>query len=282
MDLQPLIAALQQSAWSDATLEELADAPGVSYVIGAGGRPVVLDMSDLLEQPTEKRGRFTFDRPESFGRYVDRHAGPGTEVFVQRRAGTAVAIIDGHADDLPGHGRHVAELKLAHSAAWQRIMRAHHSGTMAQADFADWVDDVRDEVTSMQADQLLELIDNLHVTSSANQREVRSSGHNRQITYSEETIVKGGKSSVELPSKLELRSTVFDGLNVAYPVMVRLSVVAKPGEPTRFRFGIPRLVDIVEAATDAAIQVAEKELGEVPVFAGQAEHGGSVSPRIIG
>lgn len=288
-DLQPLITALQASSMTTSVLSPAPGVDGLLYTIDVSGRPVLVDATVLRANPSEKRGRYSFTSPYDFARYVAAHADPGTAIFVDPRRGAAEAIIDGHApghveaDGWAGHGRHTAVLELRPSASWDRILKG--ATTLTQEQFANWLDDISDEIRSMPAEELIELVDTLHVFSSANQKEVRASGHGRSIAFADDVTVKAGKAGVELPNKIVLESTVYDGVPKAWRFEVRLSVVASPGQPTRFKVSIPRQTDIVETATAEAMNTVSETLQllaeDVPIYAGAAQHGGSVLPRIV-
>lgn len=294
-DLKPLIDAIQAGSHSGSVLSKVPGVAGLLYAINNAGYPVVLDARELEEQPQEKRGRYSFAAPADFARYVHAHAEGGTAVFVNSRTGRATAIIDGHApgpvDDVgwAGHGRHTALLELRRSASWDRIADVVTAGPLSQERFANWLDDIRDEIRNLDPEELIELVDTLHVFSNANQKEVRASGHGRSIAFADDVTVKAGKAGVELPNKLTLESTVFDGVPKAYRFEARLSVIAAPGQPTRFKVAIPRLTDVIDAATEEAMNVVRGTLADlagdgdhvVPIYAGTAEHGGTATARFL-
>lgn len=258
------------------TEQDIRLVPGhddLGYTIAHGGHPVIIDLGKHAARPTAKRGTFTLTEPASFADYVTRHHGDGTAVFTRPREGVATAILDGHGTD-PGHGSHTAEMRLSKTATWRRVTAGCAAQSISQEAFANWLDDIRDEVRGPLApDDLIELIDNLHVHASSNQSEVRATGHGRQIAYQENVAIKAGKAGVELPNKLLLESTVFDGVDKAWRFEVRLTVIAGPGRPTQFRLSIPRLDDVVEAAMAEAMAIVADGLDAgIPVYVGSAQH----------
>jgi uncharacterized protein YfdQ (DUF2303 family) len=269
-DFDTLISAIV--AATDAG-QEVRTVPGhdnLVYTIGAGGRPIIADLSALTDKPTAKRGNFTLTAPADFAAYVTAHTADGTAVFVEPRAGRAIAILDGHGTD-PGHGNHTARMNLARTASWQRITR-HTDGAINQEQFANWLDDIREEVRGIDTDELVDLIDNLHIFANASQKEVRATGHGKSLAFAEDVTIKAGKAGVELPNKITVESTVFDGVDKAWRFEIRLSVVASPGNPTKFRLSIPRLDDVLEAATAEAMAVVRDGIGDVPIYAGSGSH----------
>ena len=128
---------------------------------------------------------------------------------------------------------------------------------------------------------IVSLVDNLNVYASSSQQEVRTSGHGRQIIYSEDVRIRPGVGMVELPNKIRVTSPVWDGVAKAWTFEVRLTVIAKPGQPTKFKLAIPRLRDVLEAATTEAIEVAREELPEtVPVYAGGFQAAARPTPQL--
>ncbi|MCC6227192.1 MAG: DUF2303 family protein [Microthrixaceae bacterium] len=291
-DLQPVLAALKAAAFADSKLVPMREAAGVLHTIDEHGRPILVDLTEYLDQPTDKRGHYQFTRPGDFARYVHAHHNAGTAIFVEPRRGEAHAIIDGHGPgDIEdtgwaGHGRHTATLTLERTGSWQRITGG--LGVASQEQFANWLDDIRDEIRSMPAEDLIELVDTLHVFSAANQKEVRASGHGRSIAFADDVTVKAGKAGVELPNKITVETTVYNGVPKAWRFEIRLSVIASPGQPTRFKTVATRLDDVIEAATDEAMTIVADTLDllkpadqlDIPVYAGRANHGGTLAPRL--
>ena len=276
----PAVDAIVQSAYADAYLEQLADTD-IYYRVGRDGQIRLVDLTDLAARPTEKRGTATITRPADFARYVTGHHGDGTQVYVDHQAGTAVALIDGHGNQ-PGHGRHIARLQLRRHPAFDRIASAD-GRTLTQEEMANWVDDIAEEITPGQlaGEDIAALVDSLHVHANSNQKEVRASGHGRQIIYQEDVTISSGPNSVELPNKIKVTSPVWDGVPKAWTFEIRLSVIAKPGQPTKFKLQIPRLRDVLEAATTEAIDVAQEDLPEtVPVFAGAFQPATRPTPQL--
>lgn len=269
-DLSSLVSAIVSATDPGQEVRTVPGHDNLVYTIAAGGRPVIADLSSLAERPTSKRGSFTLTAPADFAAYVTTHRVDGTAVFVEPKLGRAVAIIDGHGTE-PGHGQHVAHMALARSASWLRITR-HTDGSINQETFANWLDDVRDEVRGVDTDELVDLIDNLHIFANASQKEVRATGHGKSLAFSEDVTIKAGKAGVELPNKILVESTVFDGVDKAWRFEIRISVVASPGSPTKFRLSIPRQDDVLEAATAEAMNVVAEGIGDTPVYAGRAAH----------
>lgn len=263
------------------TSQDMRPVPGHDNLIytvhSATGKPIIIDVDKLNPAPSAKRGTFTLTAPADFAAYVTAHTEDGTAVWVDPRKGQATAVIDGHGT-FPGHGQHVAHLTLTTSASWQRVTRHADGQAINQEAFANWLDDIRDEIRGVDTDELVELIDNLHIFANASQKEVRATGHGKSLAFAEDVTIKAGKAGVELPNKILVESTVFNGVDKAWRFEIRLSVVASPGQPTKFRLAIPRRDDVVEAAMEEAMHVVQDGVGGVPIYAGTATHSAAPAP----
>ena len=174
-------------------------------------------------------------------------------------------------------------------AAAQVAVRIRHAGggSITQEQMADWLDDIRGEIDTsprdggrrFTVDELVDIIDTLNVNLTAAQKDVRTSGHGRTIVFSEDTKITGGKNNVEIPNKITVLTLVFMGMDKVWRFEIRISVLARPGQPTQFRLTIPRLDDVIEAATADAMAIVADIVGPtVPIYAGTANHGGDPAP----
>ncbi len=254
--------------------------PHSVVLLPEGMTAMVLDHEHLRPHPAEKRGEFTVWRPGSFADYVARHASESTEVWVDDRAGTALAVLDGHAaseivsEIAAGWGRHRATLKLRTTPSWDRVASAL-GRPLGQLELSEWLDVNRDLIVDPDADTLLSMIDNLTVTSAGRMSTIRRGPHATFVAFDEETKTTTGVAGVEPPAKFTAVVNPFEGVDYAARVEIRLSIAAKVGEPIRMTLTMPRHDEVISAATQAAVNgvvSALEALGnEVPIFYGKVD-----------
>lgn len=221
---------------------------------------------------------------DSFLGFLERHAGPGTEVYVSPETNRIMAIIDGaraHSDDGPpesrfGLGRHKAVFDLMTTDAW----RAWHdiSGDfLPQNEFAEFIEDHALDIIAPTSAAVLEIAQSIQATTdvefSSSQR--LDSGETR-IGYSETVKAKAGqRGELVIPRELTVALQPFKGVTELKDRTVRVPVTAR--FRYRLRDGSLRL-GVKLLNTDRALEAIWGEIvdelraevaPDVPVFIGR-------------
>ncbi|MEU3162927.1 DUF2303 family protein [Streptosporangium sp. NPDC006930] len=206
-------------AVSDAALGERLE-PGGFYAFKHNDHVTTIDLLDKnLERPRRKTGTVRVEDIASFVQYFQKHRDPGSDVFVDLRAGVITAVLDAHqeTDDeflnepTARWGEHRLILTLARTDAWKR-WTAQDRQFLKQTDFADFVDDNRADIHKPSAAEMLELVQHFQTQKKVtfNSAVILGNG-DRRLTFTEETdAAAGAKGQIIVPSVLELGLAPFD------------------------------------------------------------------------
>ena len=179
-------------------------------------------------EPTHVQAMVSADTPESFADYVNLFKIEDTMIFacVGNQGATITAVIDYHLDAVtPRRCAHWCTCKLAPTVEWNRWMAAN-GVPKAQLDFAEFLEENQDLITSPPGAELLELVQTLegknHVRFNS---AVRLPTGRISLAYEEDVELRGGvtpdKGKVEMPPIITAGIAPFEGLD-KYLVTARL------------------------------------------------------------
>lgn len=237
------------------------------------------DLNDYLDRfaprPRAKTGHVSLDDAGSFVVYVDRHKdNAGTTLWADIARGQVVAVFDDHEHGAdgdgsgePGHGRHRATLTLKQTEDWQRWLGIDGKA-IAQAAFAEHIEDGAHNVVSPDAATMLEIAQSLHITSSvAFKSGIRLSSGQTQLRWEENVdAVAGENGTLEVPTVFTLALQPFEG-SQTYEIEARFRHrKTQQGAMLGYKLTRPDLVK-KNAFDDLTHEISER-LG-LPVMAGK-------------
>jgi len=165
---------------------------------------------------------------DSLVAYVNRFKTPDTRLFAEPgflAGGQAkiVAVIDYHGAEKPDHGGHVATYAPRYSEQWQRWHKAC-SAPMKQAEFAEFIEEVRADIVEPDAAKLLDIVRTFKASKRVEfDSVVYQPNGDVKLAFDERTEQKG--TSGNLPEVMKLGIPVyFRGTPYAVPVLVRYRV----------------------------------------------------------
>jgi uncharacterized protein YfdQ (DUF2303 family) len=166
----------------------------------------------------------TFYDVGSFCAYVNVFKGEGVRLFAMPSYLGArphvTAIFDYHRPGSPDHSAHAATLHLRHSEEWQTWTAAE---TFSQADFAEFIEERRRDITNPTAAELLDMVRQFKASRKVEFDSVlvQDNGDIR-VTYDENTEAKGKAAGVAVPAEMKLGIPVyFQGERFEVPVFLR-------------------------------------------------------------
>lgn len=195
--------------------------PESSYVLARlrnDERLETLDLESHLTTPIRPRGLVIAYDPADFIEYVLRLADPDmTTTWADADCGTVTAVINDHATHAIGGWRdHNVQLRLQADEDWQR-WKALDGKLVAQADFADFIEDVAHTVVDPDAATMLEI-----ATTMSGKRSVEWSQGLRlqtgdvQLRFEETSQASAGtKGNLEIPERITVQISPWRGVIVA-------------------------------------------------------------------
>ncbi len=182
-------------------------------VLPAGGRSELLDLERYLSAPRRARGTVTVQTLEALGLYVERHDDPdATTIWVDIDGAKVVAVLDDHPAGQALWGEHRAVLALKQTPEWLH-WRKNDRKLLAQADFAEHIEDGLLEIVDPDGATMLEVAQSIQGTTSANFKSTRRLD-NGQIgaMYDEENTATAGRSGeLAVPTQFTLAVAPFVG-----------------------------------------------------------------------
>ena len=213
--------------------------------------------------PVRPEGEVFFDDTNSFIRYVVRHFGSQSEIYVDQQKQNIIAVLDWH-DEKPGWGLHRATLKFRPDPDWQAWGKIDRR-LMSQQDFVEFLEDQREDIISPSAAAVMEACASLEVTTSATfSSRIRLSDGTTAFSYSEDQ--KTGQ--VKVPKEVKLKLCPFFG-SEPFEVCARVRTSIKEQKLT-FKVLVDRPHKVIEAAMETEankIREAVQSMG-IPVFNG--------------
>lgn len=229
-----------------------------------------VDIPPLEPTLTRIRQHVTLHDRDSFVAYVNRYKTEATRLFAEPgflASGKAAvsAVLDYHRPDGPEHVAHIATYAPRYSEQWQRWHKAC-SEPMRQAEFAEFIEECREDIREPSAAQLLDIVRTFKASKKAEFDSLTYQPNGSvKLVYDEKVHQQAG-SSGELPEKMTLGIPVyFRGTVYAVPVFVRYRV----GQgAVVFQLKLDR-ADVIEDAAFAELTKAVAEATEIEVYLGR-------------
>ena len=198
-----------------------------------GGKLVIIPKGYQVENvsPLEKPlprivQSVTFHDRDSFVSYVNRYKSSATRLFaapgfLDSGGAVVTAIIDYHEADTPAYGVHVATYRPRYSEQWKTWERAA-SAPMRQAEFAEFIEENRADVSAPEAAVLLDIIRTFKASRKIEfDSVVYQPNGDVKLAYEDKTQ----QGTSVLPEKMQLGIPVyFRGTRYAVPVFIRYKV----------------------------------------------------------
>jgi uncharacterized protein YfdQ (DUF2303 family) len=185
-------------------------------MVGVGGRPYLIipsthkveDLERLLPIPTAKRGHPVFTRVASFVDYVNAHKSDATRIFLN---GTQFkAVLDHHSATAPGWKAHSASYRMTHSPQWV-IWSAGNKRPFKQSEFAEFIEENRQDVASPTGGELLDIVRELESVKDVTFKGALKQDNSLQRVEYEENTSTRTKGNIELPTEIALLFPVYEG-----------------------------------------------------------------------
>jgi len=213
-----------------------------------------------LEPPLPRiRQAVTLHDKDSFVAYVKRYQSSATRIFAEPgflSGGQAhvTAVFDYHEKDNAAYGVHSAKYCPRYSDQWNRWQKAC-SQPMKQAEFAEFIEEVRADIREPEAAKLLDVVRTFKASKRVEfDSVVYQSNGDVKLVYDERTQQTGASGA--LPEMMKLGIPVyFRGEAYAVPVFVRYKV---GGGAVAFQIK-PDRSDLIE---DAAFTELAAKIGE--------------------
>lgn len=154
----------------------------------------------------------TLQTTKSLGDYLGTFKGPNTILFADIAASRIVGAIDYHSAQAADRVKHTATLDLPHSVEW-KLWNGIDGKHLSQLDFARFLDENRDDITSPVAGDLLDVVRDLHAVNTKNtSTSVRLNTDHVDFEVSASTDTRGSKGGkLEIPNAFKLLIPVYFG-----------------------------------------------------------------------
>lgn len=198
-----------------------------------GGREVLLPDGYTTHTipPLEKllpriRQNVALNDISSFVGYVNRYKSDATRLFAVPghiagdKKSSVTAILDYHTPGHADHGAHVVRYLPRYSEQWERWTKA---APMAQAAFAEFIEENRPDIVQPDAAFLLDIVTKFKASRKQDFNSVvYQPNGDVTIAWTEQTENAGSKPGVAVPQQLELGIPVFfKGTVYSVPVFMR-------------------------------------------------------------
>lgn len=188
-----------------------------TLVTPKGGEHHVIDTYRLGDeyraQPRRATGAYTHGTVESFIRYVQRHhSADATTVWIDQINARVRAVLNDHAEDLPGWGDHNASVALVKTPEWTHWLK-NDGQYLDQEAFAEHLQDGITEIVDPAAATMLEVAQTIQGKTKADWKTAtRLDNGEVAFTYQEEIEAKAGRSGhLEIPQRMVLTIVPFYG-----------------------------------------------------------------------
>lgn len=174
------------------------------------------------QTPTSKRGAVQVFDVESFVDYVNQHKTPHTRIFADGQGDglPIVAVLDHHAEDAPGWGRHRITLSARTTQEWDDWTEIDGTGKN-QVEFAEFIENHLQDIASPTGAAVLEMVKTLEVKRGVNfSSAIRLDNGQTQLLYDETIQGSAQKGSVQIPDQFVLGLKPFEGAD-SYRVTAR-------------------------------------------------------------
>lgn len=230
----------------------------------------VQPLKQYLSHPERVAVHVTLLTAEDFIAYWGRFKSESSVVFGDERNATYRAIVDFHAaNGTPKWCDHVATYACPKSKEWE-VWTAANGKRMAQAAFAEFIEDNYPDVVKPSHAEMIQVSTNLSAKKSVQfSQATRLDNGQSQLVYQEDVrgsveSTKGG--TMKVPDSFSLKLPVFLG-GPSYQLEARLRYRIDDGK-LQIWYDLHRPHKVVEVATQAVTQSIRKGIGEDPMFLG--------------
>lgn len=197
----------------------------------------------------------------SFARYVSAYTDPRTRVFAEPTQFKFLAVLDYHAagEFAPQFCSHKAALTLQQDDRW-KVWLSMDNKPMAQADFAEFIEDNRADISDPSPARMLEIASDLTAHSEVNFG-ASTKLSNGQTSLRYEEVVKAGvgqAGAIEVPEEFSIQVPVFYGES-AISIRARLRFRINQSKLT-FHYKLYRPGEVQRAAFQSAVKAMNDEL----------------------
>jgi len=219
--------------------------------------------------PFRAKASVTMHDRDSFVGYLNRFKKEATRIFAEPgflAGGQAkvVGVIDYHSPNAPDHGGHSATYAPRYSEQWVRWQNACKQ-PLRQAEFAEFIEEVRNDIVTPDAAQLLDIVRTFKASKRVEfDSVVYQPNGDVKLGYEERTEQKG--TSGTLPEQMTLGIPVYyRGTGYKVPVLVRYKVA---NGAVMFSLKLDR-ADIIEDAAFAELTKASSEATSIDCYLGR-------------
>lgn len=165
------------------------------------------------------------DEQGSFVEYVNRFKGPATTIFADAVTGplSVKAVLDYHEPETPRYAHHIAVYAPVYAEEWRTWTAVK---TMKQAEFAEFIEENRDDIRMPSAASLLEIVTKFRATKKQDYDSVVYQPDGSAMIAWSDKVEGAGKPGVPVPTELTLGIPVFfKGASYEVPVFLRYRII---------------------------------------------------------
>jgi len=205
-------------------------------------------LTEHLAYPPRTKGIFPVNDADSFQKLV-RRFDYGTNIVQLSLSKLSVICVCNYDDaDSPGWRDHMVAWQLAKHrdlAAWEAMVK---KGKLTQLELLMFLEDRIVDITSKEdgdptQSQIETVIGNLEITTDAKFHASRDTHNDNFVLRNDST----GTPSIEVPRKFYIGVPIFEGLDHAYRIGVRLRYSVKEGSLT-FTLGFENIEAVMDSA----------------------------------
>jgi uncharacterized protein YfdQ (DUF2303 family) len=267
-DTQAVITAARQGAKAQliATVgsKQWWLVPGIAAY---ASRIEAVETEKAAETPARKRGSVTVFDAASFSQVLDANGDVGdATIYVDRDPGSPsiVAVLNGHGIEGPGWGDFRVQIEFRETPQWAK-WKAINGKMLAQADFAEFIEENAEDITTPSGAEMLEIATYLDATRTVNFRSgIRLPSGQIQFQNMESIEAKVSAGQFAIPETFELGIAPFLGVPI-YKVPVRFRYRLQDGKLTlgvKLQRVESMMVDILNDVVGAIERSAEVPLLE--------------------
>lgn len=232
----------------------------------------LISLESLREKPKRIRAHAALEDPASFIAYLKRFPSPTMLVTASEAGHRFDAILDYHGPNDPAWGEHTAKLELSTTPEWDRWI-ANDRQALAQAAFAEFLEDNLPDIVKPDGAALLELVQNLQGTRKVSWKSQQRLSDGQTKVIFDETLETGGQTSkrsgeVKLPQEIRIKIAPFVGVS-ALEIPLRLRVRISEHGAVSFAYLFPKPEEILRTAWQLIRGEIAKQTG-LPVLLGAA------------
>lgn len=225
---------------------------------------------ELLVTPLRTEQHVIIQDAESFAEYINKFGDDDTAIFVDEEKASLVAILDYHRDTAkPRHCAHTATYTCPQTKEWNTWL--HNSGKrMSQEEFALFIEDNAEEITSPSSAEMLEIASTLKADINTTFRSsTRLDNGQVQFNYNENLNgTAGAAGQLEIPQEIKVVVTPFRG-GPSYTRTARFRYRIKEGQLVLW-YDLVRPHRVIEVAVSDTLEVIKKNVKNGQFYMGRA------------